>query len=91
MEQIGSILKKFVREIGIDRNIMRHQVLIYWPSIVGKKMAEVTEPKRVQNGKIFVAVKNDSWRNELLFYKMDIVAKINNELGSVIIKDIVLL
>ncbi len=91
MEQVGNILYKCLREFGIHRPIMRYQALALWPKIVGKKISEVTEPQRFNNGKIFIKVKNDSWRNELVFHKQEIINKINKAIGSRIVEEIILI
>ena len=91
MEQIGNILHQFFYELGIDKPILKFQALDMWSKVVGEKISEVTEPRRITDGKIFVKVKNDTWRNELVYYKKNIIEKLNNELGSRIVKDIILI
>ncbi len=91
MEQIGNILSKFLYELGIDRPVMKYRALTMWPEIVGERISNVTEAKRLTDGKMFVKVQNDSWRNELTFYKQEIIQKINKEIGLKIVKDIILI
>ena len=91
MEKIGNILHQFLHELGIEKPIMRYRALTLWPEVVGERISEVTEPDRLTNGKIFVKVKSDSWRNELVFYKKEIIDKINEKLGSTVVKDIILI
>jgi len=91
MEQIGNILSKFLYELGIDKPVMKYRALTMWPEIVGERISNVTEAKRLTDGKIFVKVQNDSWRNELTFYKQEIIQKINKEIGLKIVKDIILI
>jgi len=91
MEQIGNILSKFLYELGINKPVMKYRALTMWPEIVGERISNVTEAKRLTDGKIFVKVQNDSWRNELTFYKQEIIQKINKEIGLKIVKDIILI
>lgn len=90
MEEIGRILHRFLREVGIDQSLKRYEALMVWPRVVGEKIAAITEPQRVVNGRIFVKVKSATWRNELVFYKTEIIEKLNSELGSRIVKEIIL-
>ena len=90
-ELIGNVLNKFLEELGIERSIKGYQALSMWSEVVGKRIAGVTHPVRIVDQKIFVEVETDSWRNELFYHKSDIMAKINEKLGSKVIKDIVLL
>ena len=91
MEKFGNILNHFLSELGIEKSIMKYQALNMWREVVGEKISEVTEPHRLTNGKMFVRVTNDSWRNELVFYKPEIIEKINDELGSKVVEDIILI
>lgn len=91
MEQIGCVIKKFFVELGIERPVLKYQALFIWHEVVGRKISRVTEPKRISGNRLFVRVLNDAWRNELVFYKKDIIDRLNVKLGSKIIKDIILL
>ena len=91
VERIGNTIRQFIKELGINRHIQKYQALMMWPEIVGKRISEVTEPQRLTDGKIFVKVKNDSWRNELVFQKLEIINKINGQFGSVVVEDIIFL
>ena len=89
MDRIGKVLKKSFKELGIEKPLLRYQALTVWDRIVGKRIAGATEPIRVSGGKMFVKVKNDTWRNELVFHKKAIIKKLNDQCGARIIDDIV--
>jgi hypothetical protein len=91
LKDIGNILQNVIKDLGIENPIRGYKALIIWPDIVGKRISGATQPIKIKNGKIFIKVRTDSWRNELIFYKMDIIQKLNASLGSSIVKDIVLL
>ncbi len=91
MEQFGNILNQYIRELGIEKPIAKYKALQIWNKVVGEKISRVTEPKSLSNGKMLVKVKNDVWRNELIFYKSDIIQSLNRELGSNMVRDIILL
>ena len=91
MKDIGKILQNVILDLGIEQPIKSYQALNRWPEVVGKRIADVTEPEKIKNGKIFIKVKTDSWRNEMVFHKKDILKNLNACLGSNVVKDIVLL
>jgi len=91
MESINTVLSRIFQSAGIEKPVREYQTFVRWPEIVGDKIASVTEFLRFSNGKIFIRVKNDSWRNELIFYKKEIIEKLNKNIGSNEVKDIVLL
>jgi hypothetical protein len=91
LEKIGWVLKKFFIELGIERPVLKYQALFIWHEVVVRKISNVTEPKRISGNRLFVRVLNDAWRNELVFYKKDIINRLNERLGSEIIEEIILL
>ncbi|MCD6116094.1 DUF721 domain-containing protein [bacterium] len=91
MENISSIFNRIFVSAGIEKPVRNYKTFVRWPDVVGDKIASVTEFLRFSNGKVFVKVKNDSWRNELVFYKQEIIDKINRDIGSKEVNEIVLL
>ena len=91
MESIHSVLKNYFKKSGLEQPIEQYQTLQEWPSLVGKTIAQVTEPQQIKDGKLFVKVQSDAWRNELIFYKQDMLIKINEKMGSKTINEIILL
>ena len=91
MEHIRKIILPIIDDMGLDKPIKKYQALREWSSIVGDKINAVTEPERVENGKMFVRVKNDAWRNEIYFLKNQILNDLNKKLGKKIIQDIILI
>lgn len=83
-ESIQSVLARFLKESGLEEPVRRYRTLQDWPEIVGESIAAVTRPERISNGKLFIRVENDAWRNELIFYKKEILEKVNSQLDSAI-------
>jgi len=90
MELLGAILWRTLRELGIDQPIKRAEAIQIWPKVVGEKISQMTEPQFFSNGKIFIRVKSDAWRNELFFHKGELLRLLNQALGESIVEDIVL-
>ena len=89
MEPLGSVLRRTLRELGIEKPLKRAEAIRIWPTVVGERISQVTEPQFFSNGKIFVQVKSDVWRNELFFHKTELVHRLNTILGQPIVQDIV--
>jgi predicted nucleic acid-binding Zn ribbon protein len=81
---IDSMLKKF----GIENAVSQNKAINIWNEIVGEKVANNTEPDRVEHGVIIVKVSSPAWRHELHFQKKEIIQKINNTIGKNVIRDI---
>jgi predicted nucleic acid-binding Zn ribbon protein len=91
MSPLGDILEQMAKFYNLDDQIRENQVIAKWPEIVGEMMASVTEPIRVKDGILYLKVKNASWRNELIFQKINILRNIEKFTDKRIITEIVLL
>ena len=88
-KHIGSAISSVIQQLGIGQRIKQGEVLEAWPRIVGEQIAKVTSADRIEGGKLFVHVTRSTWRNELVFLKKALVAKVNKEMNQEIIKDII--
>lgn len=88
-KQLSLLLNDVMTELGIGQRIKQMRVLEVWARTVGKQIAEATEAERISGGKLVVRVKKAPWRNELIFLKKEIIAKLNSTMGEEIVKDII--
>ncbi len=88
-QSFGDIMKNLIKNLGIEDQILENQAIARWPEVAGLKIAQQTEVQRIKDGILFIKVKNDVWRNELLFYKRDLILKMNEKLGKSIVADII--
>ena len=85
---VGTIFDQVFSALGLDTKLAETRARLLWPDVVGRPLSDVSSAFRVERGKLFVAVSNPSWRNELVFLKAEIIRKINRRLGRSAIKDI---
>ena len=86
---IGNVIASTLAKLGITSKLRRYEVLELWPTIVGDRIAEVSSPERLVGGTLFVRVEHATWRNELMFLKEDLIAKINGTMKEEIVREIV--
>ncbi len=91
MESLAFILEQYFRKVGISSPVKRYSVFRIWGETVGPRIAAVTEPTRISGDRLFVKVKSDVWRNELVFHKAELLQKINQRLEGEVIRDIILI
>jgi len=85
---INKLIFQFLKSIGVKEKIDENFAIIYWDNVVGKEISAQTEPFKVLKGSLFVKVKDSVWRNELQFFKNEILDKLNRKIGKQIIRDI---
>lgn len=87
-KQLYEVIEEFIRSSPAGRHLKAYRVLTEWNDIVGDVIARNTEVVRVDNGILYIRVKNSVWRNELVFQKGKIIEKISKDYKDSEIKDI---
>lgn len=85
---MAKVLDQLLRNLGIERRVKEHMAITLWQEAVGAQIAAVATPMRVRDGILFVRVGSSVWRNELLFHKGMIIAKLNRLIGKSVVEDI---
>lgn len=86
---IKSAVEKMLKDLHLGKTLLQYKVMEEWGTLVGERIARVTNPERVIDGKLVVKVRSSAWRNELTFMKSEIIKKINETLKEEIITDII--
>jgi len=91
VKQLGEIIRATLKELGIEKPIQQYEALVVWPKVAGEKIAAVTEPRHIINGKLFIKVHNAAWRNELIFHRSELIRKMNQQIGRTVVREIILI
>jgi predicted nucleic acid-binding Zn ribbon protein len=85
---IGKALSSFLRDLGLEKNLMEKRLLHNWREIIGDEIASVTKPVKIEEGVLYLRVSDPVWRTELQFILKEIRAKIDREIGENIVSSI---
>ena len=88
---LNGLLDAVAADLGVDQKLAECRARIAWEEAVGPALAEHTRPIRVRRGHLEVAVPSGIWRTQLSFMQLDIVARINELLGTEVVKGLKLL
>ncbi len=88
LRTIGDVLRRLLSELGVDRQLRTYNALAHWHEIVGKPIAQVARPLRLDADTLWVAVKSHTWAQELNFQKGTILQRLNERVGEPRFKDI---
>ncbi|PIU51745.1 hypothetical protein COS91_02820 [Candidatus Desantisbacteria bacterium CG07_land_8_20_14_0_80_39_15] len=88
-EKIGDILKRVVRNLGIDARMREQTLFSIWNEVVGNKIAGHARPSHIRRGRLTVLVENSGYIQEYSFLKKELQRKLNAILDKAIIKEIV--
>ncbi|MCX7926236.1 MAG: DUF721 domain-containing protein [Fimbriimonadales bacterium] len=82
MQSAGNALQSLLQRLGLDRQFRTYEALARWSDIVGKQIAQVARPVRVDADTLWVAVKSHAWAQELNFQKGTILRRLNERAGE---------
>ena len=88
MKTLQFAIKNLIKDLGIQNKINENLAIAYWNVVVGKKISVISQAEKIETNILFVKVTNSVWRNELLYHKNNIIEKLNNKIGTRVVKDI---
>lgn len=86
-EGIGKLLNVYKLKGKFDET----SVIVFWPELMGKAVANRTTQIYVAQKKLFVRIESSVIKNELLMVRSGIIQKINERAGTEVITDIIFL
>lgn len=87
-EELGEVLKRTAREVGLEKRLKERQCLALWEEVVGEKVAKVSQAVDIKKGVIYVKAKDPLWAQQIFNLKGLIIRKMNEKMGEEIVKDI---
>lgn len=78
MQPLQNILKKFVKDFGLEGGAALNTLRINWSGIVGRTIASHTSPDSIKKGTLFIIVDTPQWLHHLGFYKKEITEKLKS-------------
>jgi predicted nucleic acid-binding Zn ribbon protein len=86
---LGSLLKKIAATSGLDKKLMEVSVLDYWEEVVGAQGAKACAIQKLEHGIITVHASAPVWRTELQMRKAEVLQRLNERVGTEVVRDIV--
>ena len=86
---VGDIINEFLKQERLDTKVSEHRALALWPEIVGPGINRYTVDRSVKNGIMTITLSSASLRNELMLSRYSLINRINEMLGSEVIKNII--
>lgn len=77
LNPIGDLVDRFLNRRGLSAKVEAASSVAEWPERVGPRIAAVTQPLRVSEGTLFVAVSSSAWMMELDLMKAELLRHVN--------------
>lgn len=86
--KLGEILEKSLKRLEVSGRLIEYGVWPIWNETVGPTIARNAQPERIRHGTLFVKVTSPTWMHELQYMKEMIREKLNQRLGSEVVKNL---
>ncbi len=87
---IGEALQLFLKKSKLKTGIQAVQIEEVWEKIMGKTIAKYTDKIQIIGSTLFVTTTVAPLRNELMYQKENIIARVNETLGDTVIKEVII-
>jgi hypothetical protein len=87
---LAQALQLYLKESRVGDQLQALQIQVAWESIVGKTIAKYTDSVRLQGDKLFIHTQVGPLRNELQFQRSTIMKKVNEWIGSPIVREVII-
>jgi hypothetical protein len=87
---LGDALRKFLHQSQLKGSIQALQIEEVWEQIMGKTVARYTDKIRIHGQTLYIDTTVAPLRQELLYQKETILRRVNEALGEVVVKDVVI-
>ncbi len=88
-EQIGDIIRKFMREEGLESPLNEHRLLEAWKEVLGPAIASYTGELYIRNQILYVHLTSAALRQELMMGRELLVRNLNRRVGATVIVNII--
>ena len=77
----------FLRETGLEQQVLEVQMEEIWPSVMGETVAKLTRSVEVKNGMLYVKVSSAALKTQLFENRFELIRKLNEAVGAPALKD----
>ncbi|MEO5989363.1 MAG: DUF721 domain-containing protein [Candidatus Eisenbacteria bacterium] len=88
MQSLGSILPALFKSMGLADAAEGWRAVSDWAELAGPRLARHSRAVGFRDGTLTVEVEGSAWMHELGFLKRELVRKVNQHLGSDVVRDV---
>lgn len=88
-EQIGDVLRQFLRQQGLETPLNEYRLVDAWKDVVGPVITCYTTNLFIKNQVLYVSLSSSVIRQELMMGREMLIRNLNAQVGSQVIVNIV--
>ena len=87
---LAEAIQDYIKEMNLGGKLRELSVIDSWENMVGKAISSRTSKVYIKDGVLYVHLKSSIVRNELMMIREALRERLNEKVGSEVIKEIVL-
>jgi len=88
--RLGDVLGAALARLPVADELANFPIWSEWTALVGTAVAHHTRPRRLRRGVLVVEVDGAEWMHQLRYLKRDLCQRLNERLGSRVVRDLFL-
>lgn len=88
VKSINDLLNMYLRREGLETPLLQRRAVDAWNNVVGAGVARYTGEKFIKNQTLFVKIQSPALRQDLTMMRSQLVKRINEAVGSMVIVDV---
>lgn len=88
VKSINDLLNMYLRREGLETPLLQRRAVDAWDNVVGAGVARYTGEKFIKNQTLFVKIQSPALRQDLTMMRSQLVKRINEAVGSMVIADV---
>ena len=88
VKSINDLLNMYLRREGLETPLLQRRAVDAWEKVVGVGVARCTGEKFIKNQTLFVKIQSPALRQDLTMMRSQLVKRINEAVGSMVIADV---
>ena len=87
-EQLGNILRRYLREEGLETPLNQHRLINDWPDVMGQGIMQYTGERFIKGQTLYVQIRSSILKQELMMSRQTLVRRLNEHIQAQVITDI---
>ena len=88
VKSINDLLNMYLRREGLETPLLQRSAVDAWDKVVAAGVARYTGEKFIKNQTLFVKIQSPALRQDLTMMRSQLVKRINEAVGSMVIADV---
>ncbi len=87
---LGEAIQQFLQKSRLKAPVQALKITDVWEELMGKTIAKYTDSIKIYGDKLYITTSVAPLKQELLFQKEAILQRVNEALGSIVIREVII-